>query len=164
MKTARFFLIGIIMLQCAQAQLAQQGGEAAVRAAREQSNRAITQHDIKAFEQTLSPDFVMVRGSSAFVPSKAAYVKLFAEGFADPKAITYRRITDQVEVSSAAPLAAEHGHWVGLNPDGTTAYKGTYLAMWRWTKDRWLLRSELYVVLACEQGPACRGYVRGTAK
>ena len=131
---------------------------AAIRAAREQSNRAIAQHNIDDFARTLSADFVMVRGSSTFVATKQAYIDLFREDFANPTAITYRRTPDKIDVSSAAPLAAEHGRWTGLNPDRTVAYRGTYLAMWRLTDARWEIRSELFVVLTCGVGDACKSY------
>src|SRR5262245_7404782 len=89
--------------------------EAAIRAAREQSNRAIAQEELAAFARTLAPDFVMVRGSGAFVASRQAYIDLFRDDFANPTAITYRRMPEKIEISSAAPLAAEHGRWVGAN-------------------------------------------------
>ena len=69
-----------------------------------------------------------------------------------------KRTPDKIDISSAAPLAAEHGRWVGLNPDGTVAYRGTYLAMWRRTAAGWEIRSELFVLLACGVGDACKGY------
>jgi uncharacterized protein DUF4440 len=100
----------------------------------------------------------MVRGSGAFVASRQAYIDQFREDFASGTTITYRRTPDRIEVSSAAPLAAEHGHWVGLNADGTVAYRGTYLAMWRRADAGWEIRSELFVVLACGVGDACKSY------
>ncbi len=132
--------------------------ESDIRSARERSNRAIMQHNIKDFAESLSADFVMVRGSGVFVPSKEAYVKLFQDDFADPRSIRYQRTPDAIEVSSAAPLAAEHGHWVGLNPNGTVAYRGAYLAMWRHEEQGWKIRSELFVLLACGEGAACGSY------
>ena len=100
----------------------------------------------------------MIRGNGVSVPSRQAYIDLFTHDFADPKAIRYERIADQVEISGAAPLAAEHGHWIGTRADGSRAYGGTYLAMWRKTEAGWKIRSELFVVLACDDGPACAGY------
>ena len=68
------------------------------------------------------------------------------------------RIPDKVEISGAAPLASEQGHWTGIRKDGTTAYGGAYLAMWRKTGDAWKLRSELFVVLTCDDNQACAAY------
>jgi hypothetical protein len=83
------------------------------------------------------------------VASRQAYIDLFRNDFANPSVITYSRTPDKIEISSAAPLAAEHGRWIGMNPDGSVAYRGTYLAMWRHTDGGWEIRSELFVVLSC---------------
>jgi ketosteroid isomerase-like protein len=131
--------------------------EAAIRAIRVESNHAIQQGDIAAFTASLTSDFVMVRGSSAFA-SREAYVSAFAQDFKDPGAIRYERVTDKVELSQAAPLAAEHGHWIGRRPGGGEAYGGTYLAMWRHTDAGWKIRSELFVVLTCADEAACSAY------
>jgi hypothetical protein len=100
----------------------------------------------------------MVRGSCAVVASRQAYIDLFRDDFANPSAITYRRTPDKIEISSAVPLAAKHGRWIGMNPDGSVAYRGTYLAMWRRTEGGWEIRSELFVVLSCDVGDACKSY------
>lgn len=132
--------------------------ESEIRAARKASNEAIQRHDIKSFAASLDTDFSMIRGNGVAVPSRQAYIDLLAHEFADPQAIRYERVADQVEISSAAPLAAEHGHWIGTRADGSRAYGGTYLAMWRRTEAGWKIRSELFVVLVCDDGPACAGY------
>jgi len=138
----------------------QQGlpGESEIRELQHASNEAIEHQDLKAFAASLDDDFVMIRGNGVLVPSRQAYLDLFAEDFANPKAIRYQRIADKIEISNAAPLAAEHGHWIGVKPDGNRAYAGTYLAMWRRTQAGWKIRSELFVVLECTDGPACSGY------
>lgn len=151
-----------VLLLLATAFAAAQGNpEADIRAARERSNHAIATHNIRDFADSLEPDFVMVRGSGVFVGSKREYVALFEQDFADPHSVVYRRTPEKIEISSAAPLAAEHGHWDGLNPDGTVGYGGTYLAMWRRTDKGWKIRSELFVVLSCGTGDACRSYATG---
>jgi ketosteroid isomerase-like protein len=135
--------------------------ESDIRAARLRSNQAIVAHDIKSFADSLAPDFVMVRGNGVLVPSRQEYIELFTHDFADPKAMRYARIADKVEISAAAPLAAEHGHWIGTRQDGTRAYGGTYLAMWRRTEAGWKIRSELFVTLWCDDGAACKDYLKG---
>jgi ketosteroid isomerase-like protein len=123
--------------------------EAAIRAIRVASNHAIQQGNVEAFAASLTADFVMVRGSSTFA-SRDGYIEAFARDFKDPGAIRYERVTDKVELSQAAPLAAEHG--------GSEAYGGTYLAMWRRTDTGWKIRSELFVVLTCADAAACSAY------
>jgi ketosteroid isomerase-like protein len=159
-ETSRSLACAVLTLtMVAGAAGADKSDEAAIRAARAHSNRAIAERKIEDFARTLSADFVMVRGSGAFVATKQAYVDLFRDDFANPKSISYTRTPDRIEVSSAAPLAAEHGRWVGLNPDRSVAYRGTYLAMWRRTDaGAWEIRSELFVVLSCGVGDACRSY------
>jgi ketosteroid isomerase-like protein len=129
-----------------------------IRAARERSNRAIAMRDINTFGESLAPDFVMVRGNGSFTPSREAYIERFGNDFKDPNAVRYERIPDKIDISSAAPLAAEHGHWIGTRGDRTRAYGGTYLAMWRRTEAGWKIRSELYVVLNCYDDAACAEY------
>ncbi len=121
--------------------------EALIRAERKASNAAIQRRDIKAFGVSLDSEFAMTRSDGTLVPSRAAYIDGFAVRFADPKAVLFERATDKVEVSKALPLAAEHGHWRAFNPDGSRAYGGTYMAMWRKTEAGWKIRSELYVRL-----------------
>ena len=121
--------------------------EALIREARKASNTAIQRRDSKAFAASLAEDLIVVRSDSELIPSRAAYVDGFVSRFADPKAVLFERITDKVELSKALPLAAEHGHWRAFNPDGSRAYGGTYMAMWRKTDARWKIRSELYVRL-----------------
>ena len=132
--------------------------ESEIRAARQASNTAIQHHDIKAFASTLANDFVMIRGNGALVPSRQAYIDMFVEDFANPKAIRYERVVDKIELSDAAPLAAEHGHWIGRLPDGTQAYGGSYMALWRRTEAGWKFRSELFVMLFCTDEASCSGY------
>ncbi len=129
-----------------------------IRRVREESNRALAAHDIRTFGASLAPDFVMVRGNGAFVPSRQAYLDLITADFQDPKAVRYERIPDKIELSSVAPVAAEHGHWTATLPNGRNAYTGTYLAMWRRVETEWRIRSELFVVLNCEDEATCAGY------
>ena len=130
----------------------------AIRAERNRSNRALASHDIAAFGDSLAADFVMVRGNGGFVASRQAYIDLLTEDFRNPAAVRYERIPDRIDVSTAAPLAAEHGRWTATRPDGRRAFDGTYLAMWRRTEAGWKIRSELFVVLACADEAACAGY------
>jgi ketosteroid isomerase-like protein len=148
----------ILTIFGAAAQAQSDPAEREIRAARRMSNEAIRRQDLQVFAASLDTDFVMVRGNGVLVPSREAYIDLFRHDFADPNAVRYERIPDKVEISTAAPLAAEHGHWIGTHRDGTRAYGGTYLAMWRRTEAGWKLRSELFVVLVCEDGPSCAGY------
>jgi ketosteroid isomerase-like protein len=123
-----------------------------IRAAREHSNRSITRRNLLGVADSLGDDFVAVIGSGAFVPSREAYLKLFKQGFDAPRtSLTYERVPDRIEVSTAEPLASEQGHWTAHRFDGSLAYTGAYAAMWRHTPDGWKLRSELFVTLTDEK-------------
>jgi len=123
--------------------------EAEIRAARVFSNQSIKRRNLLGVGDSLAEDFVAVVGDGSFVPSRAAYLKLFQLDFNSPKtSLSYERITDTVQVSTAHPIAAEQGHWIATDAKGKVAYTGTYLAMWHHTRDGWKIRSELYVTLA----------------
>ena len=57
-----------------------------------------------------------------------------------------------------SPIAAEHGHWVATLPNGKRAYTVTYLAMWKRGDTAWQIRSELFVLLGCEDEATCALY------
>ena len=133
--------------------------EAEIRATRQASNEALKHRDIQSFAASLDTEFVMVRGNGVLVPSRQACIDTFTQDFANPKAVTYERIPDKIDLSTAAPLAAEYGHWIGrADPGNTPAYSGTYLAMWRKTPTGWKLRSELFILLTCHETAACANY------
>lgn len=148
-------LVACVLLASAQEKT---DAAAQIRAARERSNRALAARDIKMFGESLAPDFVMVRGNGTFVPSRQAYIDQVGGDFKDRNAVRYERSPDKIEVSALAPLAAEHGHWTSTLPNGKRAYGGTYLAMWRQADGEWKIRSELFVVLTCEDQATCAAY------
>jgi len=161
---ARISALTLIIL-CTTAYPQTNPNETEIRATRQSSNEALKHHDIQSFAASLDTDFIMIRGNGVLVPSRQAYIDTFTHDFANPKAVTYERIPDKIDLSTAAPLAAEHGHWIGrprrsgsAATNSTPAYSGTYLAMWRKTPTGWKLRSELFVVLACGDEAACAAY------
>jgi ketosteroid isomerase-like protein len=120
--------------------------EAAIRQARAHSNRSIARRNLLGVGQSLAEDFVAIIGDGTFVSSRAAYLKLFKQGFDAPRtALTYERIPDTITVATPPTQAAELGHWIA-----TTA-TGTYAAMWRHTPAGWQLRSELYITLVVHE-------------
>ena len=113
------------------------------------SNQSIAAGDLSAIASTLSDDFVVIIGDGTLL-SRDQYLEAFAHGFRQSAPLCYERIIDSVELSSSAPLAAEHGHWIGsVSTEGhrQVLFTGTYMAMWRQSGSRWKLRSELFVSL-----------------
>jgi ketosteroid isomerase-like protein len=122
--------------------------EAAIRAARAHSNRSIARRNLLGVADSLAQDFVVIVGDGTFVPTRAAYLKLFKQGFDAPKtSLTYERIPDRIDVSADATLASEQGHWIAKDFTGAITHTGNYSAMWRQDPDGWKLRSELYITL-----------------
>jgi len=122
--------------------------EAAIRAARAHSNRSISRRNLLGVAGSLAENFIAIIGDGTFVPTRAAYLKLFKQGFDAPKtSLIYERIPDRIDVSTDSSQASEQGHWIATSFNGSTAYTGTYSAMWRNTPEGWKLRSELYVTL-----------------
>jgi ketosteroid isomerase-like protein len=121
-----------------------------IRALRDASNLAIAARDLPAIASALADDFVVIIGDGTLL-TRATYLEAFAHTFAQPVPLRYERIADTIHLSASLPLAAEHGHWVGIQPgslpDGTVLFTGTYMAMWRHSAAGWKLRSELFVTL-----------------
>jgi ketosteroid isomerase-like protein len=120
--------------------------EREIRALRAASNRGIAERDVAAVAATLAEDFVVVIGDGTLL-TRAGYLEAFAHTFAQPVPLRYERMAEAVELSASLPLAAERGRWVGILPDGTVLFTGTYMAMWRRTGEGWRLRSEMFVTL-----------------
>jgi ketosteroid isomerase-like protein len=122
--------------------------ESTIRAARGHSNRSIGRRNLLGVADSLAENFVAIIGDGTFVPTRAAYLKLFKQGFDAPKtSLTYERVPDRVDVSSDASQASEQGHWIATDVHNKVAFTGTYAAMWQQTPEGWKLRSELYVTL-----------------
>ena len=128
-----------------------------IRDIRNASNQAIAAGDAANFSASLDEDFVVVTGNGTFL-SREAYIAAFAKDFEDPQSIRFERIVDTIEISDLVPLAAEHGHWAGRISGGPVLFGGTYLAMWRTTKQGWKLRSELFIALECKDVVAGESY------
>jgi ketosteroid isomerase-like protein len=122
--------------------------EAAIRQARAHSNRSIARRNLLGVGSSLADDFIAIIGDGTFVPTRAAYLKLFKQGFDAPKtALTYQRIPDTIQLATPPTQAAELGHWIATTATGAITHTGTYAAMWRHTPAGWQLRSELYITL-----------------
>ena len=123
--------------------------ESTIRAARAHSNRSIARRNLLGVADSLAENFCAIIGDGTFVPTRAAYLKLFKQGFDAPKiSLTYERIPDRIDISSDASQASEQGHWIATDANNKTVFTGTYAAMWQHTPEGWKLRSELYITLA----------------
>jgi ketosteroid isomerase-like protein len=133
------------------------GDEAAIRAARADSNRAIAAHDVAGIARHWLPDVHIVTSTSAQATGSEANGERMAQQFARRPDTVYVRTPTAVEVWPAWAVAAERGTWTGrwTEPDGTVQIGGTYLAQWRKTDSGWRLQAELFVPTACTGSRYC---------
>jgi ketosteroid isomerase-like protein len=136
---------------------------AAIVAVRTASNAAIAAHDLAALRQTWVEDIQVTGSSGAVFASGEAMATGFADSFADPEFVTYRRTPDAVTIGKGDAVAAESGTWVGIwnKPDGEMNLRGTYMAQWRLDDAGWRVRSEVFVALTCSGSDACEDPAAG---
>ena len=144
----------------AAAQSANQRADAqAVRAARAAQNDAIAAGDLDAVTSYWTEDITVRRALGSPVAGRAAARAAFepptGAATTAPR-IVYRRIPNEVEVSTQWPLAYESGVWEGREGtrDGPVIIGGKFSAQWVKRDGRWLIRSEVFVALTCA-GAGC---------
>lgn len=157
-------LLGLCMSVIGPRDLAAQTADAlAVRAARTAQNEAIAAGDLDAVTSFWTDDITVRRALGSPVAGRAAARAAFEPptGAASPVAasaprIVYRRISNEIEVSTRWPLAFESGVWQGREgtPDGPVIIGGRFSAQWVKRDGRWLIRSEVFVALTCA-GAGC---------
>ncbi len=122
---------------------------AAIRQIRAASNAAIVAHDAKAVASFVEDEVRVTAGSGEAFKGRKSMQERLAQQFQRSSDLVYVRTPETIEISSAAPLAAERGKWIGRWTEAgrRVQLRGTYQAMWRKTDGRWLIRSELFVLL-----------------
>ncbi len=118
----------------------------AVRQARLEQNIAMAAGDKEKAASFWTDDVTLRRGLGASIVGKDAYCALL-----DEKSIIFVREPDLIEVSPHWPLAYESGIWTAHrgSADGPTAITGRYSAQWVKREGSWLIRSEIFVALIC---------------
>ena len=131
---------------------------AAIRAARERSNRAIASHDLAGVVAEMMPDVYVVSSAGLQISGRALNRARFADQFVGKPDIVYRRTPDSVAVFARWGMAAEYGRWIGswTDPDGKVRIGGSYFAKWQKTGATWRIQAETYVPLNCDGGAYCR--------
>ena len=131
---------------------------AAIRAARERSNRAIASHDLAGVVAEMMPDVYVVSSAGLQMSGRALNRARFADQFVGKPDIVYRRTPDSVAVFARWGMAAEYGRWIGswTDPDGKVRIGGSYFAKWQKTGATWRIQAETYVPLNCDGGAYCR--------
>ena len=136
------------------------GHEAAIRAARAQSNGAISRHDVPGIARHWLPDVHIVTSTSAQASGRDANGDRMAQQFARRPDTVYVRTPVAVEVLDPWAGASERGTWTGrwTEPDGVVEIAGTYLAQWRNASDGWRIQAELFVPTSCRGSSYCRAH------
>jgi ketosteroid isomerase-like protein len=136
---------------------APQSDDAAIRAARAQSNQAIAAHDIAGISRHWMPDVHIVTSTSAQGSGKVVNGQRMADQFSRRPDTVYVRTPTAVDVFAAWGVASERGEWTGrwTEPDGLVQIRGTYLAQWRKVSGTWLIQAEVFVPTACTGSTYC---------
>jgi ketosteroid isomerase-like protein len=124
--------------------------ELAIRSRRAAFNRAIADGDAAAIGPLLARDCVMVTGTdSAVIAGRMAQVKVWRREFGHSGRMVYVRTSESVAISSAEPIAMEHGRWYGTQGGSEIpGASGTYAAKWREVAGEWVIEAEIFVTFS----------------
>ena len=125
--------------------------QAAIRAARIAQNQAIAAGDLDRVASFWTEDVTVRRALGQPLSGRDAARKALEPSSATAPHLVYQRLSKDVEVSPKWPLAFESGTWEGHQGTlaGPVVIGGRYSAQWVKRGDRWLIRSEVFVALAC---------------
>ena len=113
-----------------------------IRQSRENSNRAILEHNVLGVSKYWLDDMIVISGEGGQYIGKKALITVFTEMFAaDPP--VFERIPAEIKIGESGILAWETGTWNYK----TEKFRGNYSAMWRKQNGVWLTQSELFVSL-----------------
>jgi len=125
---------------------------ALIRAARATQTAAIARGDYVTAILFWTEDITVRRALGQAVSGIEDALAAIVPGGDSP--LVYQRETMSVEVSSHWPLAFEEGYWSGHpgSAEAPPVMDGRYAAQWVKRNGRWLIRSEVFVALNCENG------------
>ena len=150
-------LVPMVVAMAAGAQSPPPSDDAAIRAARAQSNQSIAAHDVAGIARHWLPDVHIVTSTSAQGAGKDVNGQRMADQFTRRPDTVYVRTPSIVDVFAAWNVASERGEWTGrwTEPDGVVQVRGTYLAQWRKVNGTWLIQAEVFVPTACTGSTYC---------
>ncbi len=158
----RIFPLSLIVLTllCAGATASAQprlsGDARDIRAARLAQNAAMAAGDVERTAHWWTEDVTIRRGLGAGLSGIEAYKAIIERAPLSDTSLVYWRTTTDVNVSPAWPLAFEAGTWTArVAGKGPSLITGRYSAQWVKRNERWLIRSEVFVALACT-GSGCQ--------
>jgi ketosteroid isomerase-like protein len=153
---ARTTMTGMIGVLLTALIVATPDDEQAVRAARTAQNAAIAAGDLGRAASFWTEDVTVRRALGQPLSGREAARKALEPPPEPATRLIYQRLTKEVEVSPAWPLAFETGTWEGhqRTPGGPVVIGGRYSAQWVKRAEGWLIRSEVFVALHC-RGVGC---------
>ena len=131
--------------------------EDSIRAARQRWNRAVAGRDTSAFRALLSRTYHSASGSGHISAADSAVV-FAARLFARRPDLLFQTRPTRIRVLADHGLASEFGEWVERwrEPSGLTELRGTYYALWRRERNRWLIEGEVNVPESCTGSDYCK--------
>ena len=121
-----------------------QTADAAIRAARAESNRAIARHSLEGIVRDMLPDYSIVMGRGQHVEGREKMSAFWQKTFETTPNVTYVRTATSIVISRNDSLAWETGRWTA---EHSYSAGGNYSAMWRSMGNSWKLAAELFVSL-----------------
>lgn len=127
------------------------GDEAAIRAARERSNRAIAAHDVDGTVSMMAPAYVSVSSRNSRNVSRDEARREYASLFTARKGVVFVRAPARIVVNHDWGQAAEEGKWTGRwsAEGGAIRVGGVYFAKWVKMGADWQMLSETFVQTSC---------------
>jgi ketosteroid isomerase-like protein len=134
--------------------------EAAIRAARADSNAAIARHDVAGIARHWLPDVSIVTSTGTHGHTSADNATRMRDQFSRRPDTIYVRTPGTVDVFAAWNVASERGEWTGrwTEPDGVVDIGGTYLAQWRKVDGTWRIQAEVFVPTRCRGSKYCAAH------
>lgn len=150
MKISRLVLAALVSVLVSTTACAEDDVEQ-IKTIRMKSNDAIARHDVDELQSYLDDDFVITISTGAIERSREEHGNSFAAHFEEYPDVVYVRTPTEITLSTAYPLAIEHGTWVGCRTteNGRLEIGGQYTAAWRKADGVWRIYSELFVGLYC---------------
>ena len=153
-----FWMIGALVTALIVAAVAAPD-QSAIRAARTAQNSAIAAGDLDRVASFWTEDVTVRRALGQPLSGRDAARKALEPPPEPATRLIYQRLTKDVEVSPAWPLAFETGTWQGHQGtrSGPIVIGGRYSAQWVKRGEQWLIRSEVFVALTCS-GAGCESH------
>jgi len=113
-----------------------------IHRARETSNQAIANKEVKTVSSFWLDDFVQIAGDGSHTKGKKKITSDWNYMFSNGSPL-FERLPEEIIIADNGKYAWEKGHWHYK----TDPFHGTYSAMWRKVRGKWMTQCEMYVSL-----------------